>query len=564
MLSFPKWMTFSTGILAFVIYGASVNAQMIPTAGPSQVNLESSELFPVPSKAADLMEPPETTPVPRVSEMLKLAQEPSPSNTQQTSPQQTSPQQTSPQTPQPSSQSAPGNAYPPPPVPPYLNPGANPLLIPNSPNQVDIGRVQPITLEQAVELAINNNEEIKQARFALQRAGAQLREAQSLQFPTVNTNFDFERQSDPSIDQSRQRANENNVPLDFNFLAQTTNNGQIELNYNVYSAGERPARILAARKEVNRNQLEVERVAEEVRFNTTEAYYLLQRADAQVAIAQAAVEDASVSLRDARLLEQAGLGTRFSVLQAEVDLARANQDLTRAIADQRTARRRLAQVLNVGQTIELTAADEIREAGTWPISLEQTIVQAYHNRAELEQQILQREIYQQTSYAELASVKPQVDFIARYLYTDTFEDRLSVADGYAFIARLRWLIFDGGRAEARARQNYRNMDIANAEFARLRNEIRFNVEQAYYDLIANQENIQTANTNVITATESLRLARLRFQAGVGTQIDVINSQRDLTQARSDYLQAVIDYNRSLNQLQRQVSNWPANNLFDKF
>lgn len=81
-------------------------------------------------------------------------------------------------------------------------------------------------------------------------------------------------------------------------------------------------------------------------------------------------------------------------------------------------------------------------------------------------------------------------------------------------------------------------------------------------MVANQENIQTAALSVESATESLRLARLRFQAGVGTQTDVINSQRDLTDARSRYLQAIVDYNRSLNELQRAVSNWPDGRLFE--
>jgi len=66
---------------------------------------------------------------------------------------------------------------------------------------------------------------------------------------------------------------------------------------------------------------------------------------------------------------------------------------------------------------------------------------------------------------------------------------------------------------------------------------------------------------VVTATESLRLARLRFQAGVGTQTDVINAQRSLTEARGNFLQAIIGYNQSLNQLQRAVSNLPDGKLF---
>ncbi|NQZ64794.1 TolC family protein, partial [Crocosphaera sp.] len=65
-----------------------------------------------------------------------------------------------------------------------------------------------------------------------------------------------------------------------------------------------------------------------------------------------------------------------------------------------------------------------------------------------------------------------------------------------------------------------------------------------------------------TREEALRLARLRFQAGVGTQTDVINAQRDLSQARGNFLQAIIQYNQSLNALQRSVSNFPDNRLFE--
>jgi OMF family outer membrane factor len=306
----------------------------------------------------------------------------------------------------------------------------------------------------------------------------------------------------------------------------------------------------------------VETVSEQTRFDATDAYYELQRGDAQVAIAQASIEDASQSLRDAQLLEQAGLGTRFAVLQAEVDLANANQDLTQAISTQRIARRRLAQVLSVGQHIELTAADEIREAGTWGLSLDDSIVLAYKNRAELEQQLLQREISQQDRSIAISAVIPQVDLLGEYNVLNDLSDDAGFGDGFSVGGRIRWTFFDGGTAFARARQAERNIDRADTEFSLRRNKIRLQVEESYYSLISNQENIKTSQKSIESATESLRLARLRFQAGVGTQTDVINSQRDLTDARSRYLQAIVDYNKSLNSLQRSISNLPDNRLFE--
>jgi len=85
----------------------------------------------------------------------------------------------------------------------------------------------------------------------------------------------------------------------------------------------------------------------------------LQQADAQVEISQAAVTDAARSLRDAQLLEQAGLGTQFDVLQAQVSLAGANQDLTRAISQQRISRRQIVRLLSLAQPVEVSAADPI-------------------------------------------------------------------------------------------------------------------------------------------------------------------------------------------------------------
>jgi OMF family outer membrane factor len=456
------------------------------------------------------------------------------------------------------------------PAPENLDPSANPLQFPTRPEEVDIENVQPITLNQAIELALRNNRDLREARITLERRQAELQEAQAALLPNLSTQVQFDRsgnttqipssptQRNPFTGEVIQQAQDARL----GFSESTNFQGNLELSYNIYTGGRRGAQIERSERALRQSELDVERLAEETRFNATDRYYLLQNADAQVAIAQAAVEDATQSLRDAQLLEQAGLGTRFDTLRSEVDLARANQQLTRAISAQRTARRNLAEVLSVGQQVELTAADEIREAGRWSLSLEESIVQAYKNRAELEQQLLQREISERDRTIALADIKPQVDFFAQYNFNDNFDDEFGIGDGYSFGARMRWTLFDGGAAFARARQADRNIDLANNAFARQRNQIRTLVETAYYELIANQENIETTRLNVQRAEESLRLARLRFQAGVGTQTDVINSQRDLTDARSEFLQAIIGYNQSLNQLQRQVSNQPDNRLFE--
>lgn len=452
-------------------------------------------------------------------------------------------------------------------APAKLFPNPNPLFFPTKPKEVEIENqnIQSVSLEEAIEIALKNNKDLQIARLELQRSEAELRAALADQLPTLDGQLEFTKNEQ---DISTSLGTSETAARDTESLT-----GQIELGYNVYDGGRRDANITRSRRQVHLSKLEIERISEETRFTTTNSYYELQNSDAQVAIAQAAVEDFSQTLRDAQLLERAGLGTKFDVLQAEVDLANANQALTRGIANQRTARRQLAQILSIGQQVELTAADPIEEAGVWAFSLEESIVKAYKNRVELEEFLVQKEINEQDREIALSSIRPQVSLFANYFFTDTFKnniesDGLSVdtatgyLGGYNVGARVTWRFFDGGRAFAEQDAENRNIDIDETNFAKQRDQIRLQVESAYYQMVANKENISTTEKAVITATESLRLARLRFQAGVGTQTDVINAQRSLTESRGNFLQAVIGYNQSLNELQRAVSNLPDEKLFE--
>ncbi len=437
-----------------------------------------------------------------------------------------------------------------------LDSGANPLLFPTVPDEVKVAPAEAITLKQAIELALKNNKDVEIARLTVQRSRQQLQEANAARFPTVDLQLQESNSKDAGSEISNEidRRNPNTDTTQFN--------GNLNLTYNIYTGGSRFATIRRSQRQIRFDELDLERTVEETRFEASRDYYGLQNADAQVEIERAAVEDAQQTLKDARLLEEAGLGTRFDVLRAEVELADAQQRLTTAIANQDIAKRQLAETLNLGQKANLKTADEIKEAGTWELPIEQTIVLAYKNRAELEQFLVRREINAQDKQIALSQIRPQVDVFADYNILDVADDNVDVADGYTVGARLQWSLFDGGAARARARQAETDISIANNQFASQRDRVRFEVEQAYFGLQSNKENISTSSKAVTLAEESLRLARLRFQAGVGTQTDVIDAQSQLTLARGNLLAAVIDYNQSLVQLQRAVSNTPDNGLSD--
>ena len=439
-------------------------------------------------------------------------------------------------------------------VPDSLIANPNLLQFPTKPEEVTLQANQPITLAQALELARRNNRDLQVSSLELERTKSALREAQAALLPTVGISADVTRSRSAGSQLGlEQQAQQTGIPAP-DAEANTNFQGQAELRYNIYTSGSRQASIRQAEEQVRFNELAVERQSEEIRLNVTTEYYNLQQADEQVRISQSAVQNSQASLRDAQALERAGVGTRFDVLRSEVNLANATQDLTRAFSNQEIARRTLATRLSLPQAVNISAADPVELAGLWNQSLEQSIVLAFQNRPELQQQLAQRNISEQQRRQALASLGPQVSFVANYNLLDQFDDNVSVVDGYSVGVQATLNLYDGGAARARAAQAKTNIAIAETQFAEQRNQIRFQVEQSFSTKESNLKNVQTANTALEQAREALRLARLRFQAGVGTQTDVINSENDLTRSEGNRITAILDYNRALAQLQRAITS----------
>ena len=315
----------------------------------------------------------------------------------------------------------------------------------------------------------------------------------------------------------------------------------------------RGALIRTAEKQLRIVELQLEIVVQETLLETARNYYALQNGDATVEIAEAAVRDATRTLEDARFIEEAGVGTRFDVLRARVQLAEAEQSLVTAVADREISREQLAETLSIPDNESLAALGPVEPAGAWELPLTESITLAYENRAELEQLILQQEIGEEQKTVALSQIRPNIAVGAAYSLLDNFEDTFNITDQYSLGLNVEWRLFDGGAAKAGEEQAQKNIEIARTQFDNVRNEIRFAVKQAYLQLESNLNNIDTATEEVELAEESLRMARLKFREGIGTQLDVIDAQTQLTTARDRLLSSIIAYNQSLVDLQRQVS-----------
>ena len=302
----------------------------------------------------------------------------------------------------------------------------------------------------------------------------------------------------------------------------------------------------------------------DLRLDVQTAYFDLQRADEGVRIGQASVKASLVSYRDARARFNAGVNTKLEVLEAETQLSRDRNTLTTNLRDQDVQRRNLARVLDLPQDVTPTVATPARPLGLWEPSLQESIVAAYNYREELDQLILDISVNNSRANASLAAVQPVLSFVNSTTASrsegqsgQTSINEIDMGDftygvQNSTVLRASWRLFDGGRAWAQYRRSKQAAEESRFNFARTRDQIRFEVEQSFFGLRAAIQSIDTTAVEVLSSKESLRLSQLRVQAGVGVQREVVNNQRDLTQAELKYARAISDYNTNLAQLQRRT------------
>jgi outer membrane factor, OMF family len=437
----------------------------------------------------------------------------------------------------------------------------NPLALPVKPSQVRIRELRPLGLAEVETLVEVNNPELKAIASQVEQAQSALRAQIALWYPTISLNAN----SLPTYTGGEQ------------FSSAFTGTGQqpgntitsiwrmtavLQASWGLINPTRTP-QIAAARDrfEQAKNQYLIGLRAR--RLEAAEAFFNLQVSDETVRIGQESVRSSLVSLRDAKARFQAGVATKLEVLEAETQLARDQQVLTQGLADQAIARRALAALLDLPQDVTPTSKEPSRVVGSWLPSLQESIIAAYAFREELDNVLLNISIANSEANTALGGVQPFLNIAygltggrtrgVQFANLNTpgvnfGNEGWSVENTVGL--NLSWTLFDGGAARANYRRQKQVAQQNTYQFAQQRDAIRQEVETNFYELEKNNRNITTTSREVISTRESLRLARLRFQAGVTTQREVVDTQRDLTQAEVRWSTAISDYNKALARLRR--------------
>lgn len=414
---------------------------------------------------------------------------------------------------------------------------------------------KPLSLADCLNLAEAQNGAIAAARKELEASEGIVIQTRAILLPSVQASGSFRATEDAAIESPT-------TPLGTFSFGQTESwDAGIRVVQSLYEGGRmasaRRASRLTREAAIQRFQTSLLNAFLEVRV----AYY-----GALLALEQIAVQEASVHLLERELQDNqrrfdAGSVPRFNVLRAEVELANARPRLIRSQNAWRNGKTYLASLLGyqlpnaVTEDVPLQLSDRL-ETPPFEIALDHALNLALEKRTELKALRATEQLRREGVITARAGQRPSLQGFAGYGVRRS-QFGASLADelhGWNAGVQATWNVFDGrltqGRiAEAAARHDQADIDHDNAA-----RQITVEVRTAYSNFLEARDVLESQKKVVEQATEALRLATARAEAGSGTQLDVLSAQTALTETRTTQNLARHDYLLALARLQRAVGN----------
>jgi outer membrane protein TolC len=300
----------------------------------------------------------------------------------------------------------------------------------------------------------------------------------------------------------------------------------------------------------------------DVLVSVTNDYQDLIYNEALLQIRTAAMKTSEEQIRQNTSLEKSGLATNLDVLQAKTQISKDRQNLVEQQRLRRAASIKLAHDLNLNLGQDLLPKENILRKVRLispDLTINQLLTIAIDNRSELKR------------YEELRLAAKKQIMIARSDMLPTVSLGGNIIGLQSNIGRMQptfvlnfgvsWK-FDGlgmksmTSAEAFRWQARRAMLDANQEFLDIMEQVR----NTYNLTLTSEQAIDESANEVISAEEELRLARMRLDNGLGTNLEVLIAQRDLTQARLDKALALINFNKAQAQLLHDIGLISIDNL----
>lgn len=411
-----------------------------------------------------------------------------------------------------------------------------------------------LTQAEAITLALQQNQQLRVAAFEVTVARAQLAQAKAAASGQVNAQASYTRVKEQGPTTLAIPFGGTTITVTLPAPSPDLYDVRLVYQYPLYAGGRIEAQVALAEANLKGAEAMLERLKQQIVFGVRQAYYQVLLAQAGMEVAERAAAQATENLRVARARVVAGVSPRFDEIQADVALATARQTQVRARNAIAQASQGLNALLNLPLNTPLLLKDPfvVEPVRT---GLEALIAKALETRPELAEVRARQAAAQAAVQLAESGAKPTVALSAAPSYSNTTGALFAGGSGafnWSITLAATLNLFDGGITQEKVREAQLRLEQLQALEAQQRQSIELEVRQAFLNLQSAQEELTGADALVTQANEALRIASVRFQAGVGTNLEVLSAQASSSQAEGSKAQALFNYSVARAGLERAI------------
>lgn len=424
---------------------------------------------------------------------------------------------------------------------------------------VPVAAQDALSLSDAIGRALASHPSVRAVESAGQEAAARVGQAQAGWFPRVDLVEGWQRGDQPVFVFSSLLSQRQFTAA--NFAIEALNHPDPVSNFRFGIGVQQPifdglatmSAVKAARTGVAAAAQQRAVVAQELAVGVTAAYGHALRADAESAAAGAAVAAAEEDLKRVQARRDAGLATEADVLAVQVHMAESRARLTSAQGASAIARAQLNELMGapLDARFALTPAVALDLAADNVAALE---AEALASRPEMKLAALQVQGAEAGVSMARAAFLPHVAFQSGWEFNGgSFSDR---ASSWIVGTEVRLNLFRGGGDAARLAES-------RATVERLRHDLSRAEQQAKLAVRTAQVNLQSARARALVgreaqaqATESQRIVRDRYEAGLEDVTSLLRAAQAVQQADALDIAARVDVLVATASLERALGRLP--------
>jgi outer membrane protein len=405
-----------------------------------------------------------------------------------------------------------------------------------------------LTLDEALRLARANHPQLHAARAQTEVSTARVAEAKAPLLPQVNGIVSYGRSTSnyvpspgalPKTSTSTSTATSSSASSSSSWDTVPSYNAKVTASELIYDFGQTAGKWNAAKATLQSQEENERNFGVQVAFNLRSAYFTAAAARALVKVAEDTLQNQEAHLKQTQGFVEAGTHPEIDLAQARTDRANAKVQLINAQVAYDTDKALLNQTMGVERGTDYEVADPPADPVAGEDTSTDTILpvalKARPDLLSLARQIEAQELVTKSikgSYAPSLGVSTSL--------SDGGADLGTLAWNWSATLGLNWQIFGGGITDAQMREARAYTAALRAQYDLQRQQVRADVEQARLGVRAAKATIEATHEAAVNARVRLGLAEGRYRAGIGSMIELGDSQVALTAASAQEIQAVFN------------------------